>query len=162
MSASAITSAAPISPSAAAAPTATPRVGGVLSTVANHVRALGTGMWQAGDFMSMETDRGFIRPVEGLFALQDLVGQHTKPGGLPNKIGTKAFWGAGFGTAYYGLILEGMLKAPGIFLRDIANTVADKIDGKKTADGTFGYWTPVQPAVDAVNASRAVTPPKSA
>lgn len=141
----------PITPAAVAKSSAAPppvqppvaaHAGAVRTGVANTLRAVGAGVDHASELIAVEADKGYIRPIEALYSASTAIKNATQnKSGLVKKVGgvgSKAFGVGGFVSAFYSMIVGGILRAPGDVVGDVARSVADKIDGSKTFDGTIG------------------------
>lgn len=114
-------------------------VGPVRRGLATVIRDVGAGLNEASDNMGVAADKAMIHPVEAAYGAAAVIKDKTK--NLPKpvaKVASVAGSGLGFVSAYYGLIMGSMIRTPGQALRDIANSVANKIDGQKSQVGDFG------------------------
>lgn len=132
------TPAAGSAPAPATPPAAAPHVGAVRTTIADGLRAAGEGVAHATGMNGLMVDKAYIYPVESAYSTGKLLGLATKKLGPVGKAASFVGNGAGFITAFHGMIIGGMMRTPGVTVNDIAHAIADKIDGKQTLNGDFG------------------------
>lgn len=139
---------------------AAPAVGAVRSAVASGLRDAGEGYAQATDMVGVQVDKFYIHPVEAVNATGKVLGKATEKvpvvGSAVRRVGTVAT----FLTAFHGMIVGGIIRAPGDVVRDITHAAADQIDGRDTFDGDFGFGivVPPNPKASAAAGAAAVQP----
>lgn len=116
-----------------------PQIGAARQTVADSIRAVGAGFAQATELNGVVTDKAYIHPIESAYAAGRAVGKYTQKVPKLHKVTNLLFSGTAFITAFHGMIMGGVLRSPGNVARDVANSIADRIDGQQTLDGDFGF-----------------------
>ncbi|MCW2925180.1 MAG: hypothetical protein JWM98_2584 [Thermoleophilia bacterium] len=114
--------------------------GGVQGFFGDLLRSGGAGYQAATHASGVEVDKASIYPFETIMTGTGLLKEKTshikgvsKATSLLNTI-------AGFGTLIVTSNVSGTTRAPGDTASDLANHVADMIDGKKTAQGWSLGW----------------------
>lgn len=113
--------------------------GRVRQGLADGVRAVGMGFDQATEFNGVATDHGSLVPVEVFYGAGRAIENTTRNIPVVDRIGKvgKSFFNIlGFVSAFNGMILGGMLRAPGDAVRQGTELLADKIDGGEAAPAT--------------------------
>lgn len=116
-----------------------PKVNAVRSGIADGIRALGAGYADLGSQMSVTVDKASIYPIESVGAAGTVLRAATKPVPVLRKVGSMTATGSTFVAAFQGMVLSSMMTAPGSMVSDLANMLADKVDGKKSYDGSLGF-----------------------
>jgi hypothetical protein len=128
------------------APGGPSKAGAVGTAVADILRSAGTGIVKATDLNGLSVDKAYIYPVEGAYATGKLLKNATAKVPLVSRILGTVGSGAGFVSAFHGMIMASMLRAPGTTVRELLNGVADAIDGRATSGGAGGVLLPVPPS----------------
>jgi hypothetical protein len=129
--------AAPVPPAATAE-----EVGAVRHGVATAIRSVGAGIDAGSHQVGLVSDKSWIYPIEGLGQAGKAVKQVTDGKPVVGKVGGIVGTGLPFAAGFYGMLFSGMLQAPGTVAKDLANGLADRVDGQKTQESTFGFDVP--------------------
>jgi hypothetical protein len=121
-----------------------PQVSAFRSSVANGLRAIGTGYGEATDWNAVTVDKGTIYPIESLYSAGSAYRAATAKIPLVNKT-AGIFSVIGFLGSFQGMIAGSLLRAPGELAKDVTSSLADKIDGGKSFDGNVGLFTVEEP-----------------
>jgi hypothetical protein len=127
-------------PGAPAAPVADPRAGGVQGLIGDAIRSSAAGYQTATRTSSVQAEKAAIHPFESVSTITGLLKDKTanikgvgRATGLLHTIG-------GFALLIMSSNVTSSLKTPGDSAVDIANRVADLIDGRQTAEGWNLGW----------------------
>lgn len=131
-----ISAGTPVSPTPAPAPQpAVPSA--ARAGVATVIRSAGAGLGDASRDAMVTNDKINIYPSEVLFGVHSAFKNSHLPGPVRN-VGDKVFYGAGYVAGFSNIIYSSMIgNGPGAFAQQVANRVADKVDGQKTAGSLF-------------------------
>ncbi len=131
-----------VSPAAAAprpiSPTPAP-AGVVRSGLANGIRDVGDGVFEATRQIGITADKTSIYPIESVYTVGKDIGKGISKLPVVGKFGGTVGTVIGFLGAVQGMMLSSLLRAPGEVAKDTASLVADQIDGQKTPRNGFGY-----------------------
>ena len=116
-----------------------PKVGAVRSGVADALRAVGAGYAEATDWNAVVVDKGTIYPIESIYSVGSAYKAATHKIPVVNK-SAGLFSVLGFLGSFQGMIAGSLLRAPGSLAKDVTHSLADKIDGDKTFDGSMGLF----------------------
>jgi hypothetical protein len=127
--------------------------GGVQGAVGDLIRGAGAGYAQATKLEGVQADKAAIVPFETVITATSLLKDKTANvkhvSTATNLLNTIA----GFGMLIVSSNVSGTLRAPGQTVQDLANHVADAIDGKQTAQGWNLGWGVVAGQKDQVQAA---------
>lgn len=132
-----------VAPTTPVTPTPQPQAGSLGSRIADGLRSIGIGVAKATDMNGLALDKAYIYPVEGVYSTGKLLASATSKVPQVSKALGGAFKAGGFITAFHGMILAGMLRAPGQTVKELTHSVADAIDGQKTTNP--GIILPIPP-----------------
>lgn len=128
----------------ATAPVPTPAPSNKLSSViADGLRSIGTGVARATDMNGLVVDKAYIYPVESVYTTGKLLKAATGKVPQASRVVGQVFNAGGFITAFHGMIMANMLRAPGQAVRELTHAAADAIDGQKTTSP--GMMLPIPP-----------------
>jgi hypothetical protein len=114
--------------------------GGVQGAVGDFIRAAGAGYATAAAQEAVAVDKASIHPFEALGTATGLLRDKTAHVKGVNKATSILHTVGGFAMLILTSNVSGTLRAPGDTAQDLANHVADAIDGKQTATGWSLGW----------------------
>lgn len=138
-----------IAPTASTPPVATPPVkdatpplagGGVQGAIGDALRASAGGYLASTKVAAVEVDKGMIYPFESVATATGLLKEKTAGIKGLSKATSILHTVGGFALLILSSNLSATVRAPGETAVDLANRVADAIDGRESADGWFIGW----------------------